>query len=186
MTYPTFIDFHKLATDTETLAQTRILAQHMITNNRSYAPPSELLSLLSVVDIELLLGMIENSTDSPTDPWTKQIATMVCVFAQAEGVDLDTIDLSRQYGYFCSIIALVSLARKGFTDLNYENISFVDSKQSNNAVIVALVFGGTIGFIAWVNAHGHSVTAHTPSIVKAAYRSWKDKMCVRLEYETMD
>lgn len=138
MTYPTFIDFHKLATDTETLAQTRILAQHMITNNRSYAPPSELLSLLSVVDIELLLGMIENSTDSPTDPWTKQIATMVCVFAQAEGVDLDTIDLSRQYGYFCSIIALVSLARKGFTDLNYENISFVDSKQSNNAVIARM------------------------------------------------
>lgn len=66
------------------------------------------------------------------------------------------------------------------------NLSWILPNEPAFGGIVALVFGGTIGFIAWVNAHGHSVTAHTPSIVKAAYRSWKDKMCVRLEYETMD
>lgn len=74
----------------------------------------------------MLIAAMEMMSDREDDPLSEQAVALAVILCQGEGVEI-VEDMLQRVAYLVQVLMMEGLARKGFIDMHYDNISFDES-----------------------------------------------------------
>lgn len=122
------INLNKAATSPNMSAIVRQTARQILDNKTGYFKPGSWLQTLSACDLYMLIGAMEMMTDSETDPLSEQAVALAVLLSQGEGVEI-VVDMLPRVAYLIQLLLMESLARKGYIEMFYDNVSFDDGAR---------------------------------------------------------
>ena len=132
------INFDKIAASKHLSAFTRLTAINI--KNNPYSMLGEFFKDISQVDLDMLSGLCDRAlegTERGADVSAEicELIVLAEMLATAEGMPaMDDKQSHANVNFLMSVIACVSMERKGITEVFYENISFGDDMRSKEIV----------------------------------------------------
>ena len=115
-------DMEKIIGSDKLLPVTRSVAKMLMRN--PYTSLGRFFKKLSNENLEILMEIIDEG-DSEFNDRMEDIVLMTEMLSRAEGVPSQSVDeITENVNYFGACITCVSLARKGFVRVYYDNMSF--------------------------------------------------------------
>ena len=115
-------DMEKIIGSDKLLPVTRSVAKMLMRN--PYTSLGRFFKKLSNENLEILMEIIDEG-DSEFNERMEDIVLMTEMLSRAEGVPSQSVDeITENVNYFGACITCVSLARKGFVRVYYDNMSF--------------------------------------------------------------
>ncbi len=115
-------DMEKIIASDKLLPVTKSVAKMLMRN--PYTSLGRFFKKLSNENLEILMEIIDEG-DSEFNERMEDIVLMTEMLSRAEGVPSQSVDeITENVNYFGACITCVSLARKGFVRVYYDNMSF--------------------------------------------------------------
>ena len=115
-------DMEKIIESDKLLPVTKSVAKMLMRN--PYTSLGRFFKKLSNENLEILMEIIDEG-DSEFNERMEDIVLMTEMLSRAEGVPSQSVDeITENVNYFGACITCVSLARKGFVRVYYDNMSF--------------------------------------------------------------
>ncbi len=115
-------DMEKIIASDKLLPVTKSVAKMLMRN--PYTSLGKFFKKLSNENLEILMEIIDEG-DSEFNERMEDIVLMTEMLSRAEGVPSQSVDeITENVNYFGACITCVSLARKGFVRVYYDNMSF--------------------------------------------------------------
>jgi hypothetical protein len=117
------INYDNVMKSKDLLAVTRLTAANLM--KCPYTTLGDFFKGLTDSDIQSLQDIVELLVDEPEDEIVSNLIILTEMLTSAEGVPRpDLEDMHKRLNSFCMYVTVVSLARKGFVKVYYENMSF--------------------------------------------------------------
>jgi hypothetical protein len=117
------INYENVTMSKDLLAITRLTAADLM--KCPYMTLGDFFKNLTDGDVQSLQNIVELLVDNPEDESIGNLIILTEMLTSAEGVPRpDLEDMHKRLNSFCMYVTVVSLARKGFVKVYYENMSF--------------------------------------------------------------
>lgn len=117
------IVYNNVMNSKDLLAVTRLTAADLM--KCPYMTLGDFFKNLTDADVQSIQDIVELAVDEPETDSVSNLIILTEMLTSAEGVarsDFD--DMHKRLNTFCMYVTMVSLARKGFVKVHYENMSF--------------------------------------------------------------